>query len=76
MLQVSNRRMRFPNKLALSATLVIFTAPLLCAQTLAPRAYLITPVDSNAFSVTSNLYHGGILFDDSVPITDASGTIS
>lgn len=76
MLQVGNRRMRFPNKLALSAALVIFTAPLLCAQTLAPRAYLITPVDSNAFSVTSNLYHGGILFDDSVPITDASGTIS
>ena len=76
MLQVGNRRMCFLNKLTLSAALIIFNAPLLFAQTLAPRAYLITPVDSNAFTVTSSLYHGGVLFDDSVPLTDASGTIS
>lgn len=68
--------MCFLNKLALSAALVIFTVPLVCAQTLAPRAYMITPLESNAFTVTTNLYHGGILFDASSPLTDASGNIS
>jgi len=64
------------NKLALLAALVIFTAPFLCAQTLAPRAYMIMPLESNAFTVTQNFYHGGILFDNSSPLTDASGNIA
>jgi hypothetical protein len=68
--------MCFLNKLALSAALAIFTAHLLCAQTFAPRAYMVTPLESNAFTVATSLYHGGILFDDSSPLTDASGTIS
>lgn len=74
--QVGTRRMCFLQKLGLSAALVIFTAQLLGAQTLAPRAYMITPLESNAFTLTTNLYHGGILFDDSSPLTDASGNIS
>lgn len=44
-------------------------------QSLAPRAYLITPVDSNAVTISSSIYTGGVLFDNAVPITDASGTI-
>jgi len=67
--------MRILNRLAWPA-LVLFTAPLLLGQTLAPRAYLITPVDTNAITVTTNVYQGGILFDASSPLTDASGTIS
>lgn len=45
-------------------------------QSLAPRAYLITPVGSNAVTITSSFYTGDILFDSTVPITGASGTIS
>ena len=60
---------------ALSLVLLLATT-LLQAQTLAPRAYVITPVDSNAFTLTTNLYRGDILFDNSVPIENASGSIS
>jgi hypothetical protein len=63
------------NRLALLAALVLSTAPLLCGQTLAPRAYSITPVDSNAVTVTQSVNYGGVLFDASSPITDSSGTI-
>ena len=59
----------------LLAVLVLFTAKVFCGQTLAPRAYLITPVGSNAVTVSSSFYHGGVLFDNSVPITGASGNI-
>lgn len=67
----------FGRYLAVSAILATtLITPLLCAQTLAPRAYVITPVDSNALTVSTTLYHGGVLFDNAVPIADASGTIS
>jgi len=54
---------------------IAFMSPRVCAQTLAPRAYLVTPVDSNAITITTSFYRGNILFDNSVPIADASGTI-
>jgi hypothetical protein len=62
-------------RFVLSAALVFFTAPLFYGQTLAPRAYVITPVDSTAFTVTSEFRRGGVLFDASSPLTDPSGTI-
>jgi len=62
-------------RLGFSAALVFFTAPLFYGQTLAPRAYVITPLDSTAFTVTSDVRRGGVLFDESTPITDLSGTI-
>jgi Putative MetA-pathway of phenol degradation len=62
-------------RLLLSAALVFFTAPLFYGQTLAPRAYVITPVDSTAVTVTSEIRRGGVLFDASTPLTDSSGTI-
>ena len=46
------------------------------AQDLAPRAYLITPVHSNAVTLTWSFYHGGLDFNNVVPITNASGTYS
>jgi Putative MetA-pathway of phenol degradation len=58
------------------AAFLLFLSSLLCAQTLAPRAYVITPVESNAVTITSSLYQGDVLFDNSLPITDDSGTIS
>ena len=62
-------------RVVLSAALVFSTAPLFYGQSLAPRAYVITPVDSTAITVTSDIRHGGVLFDESTPITDSSGTI-
>ncbi len=58
------------------AALWLLTAPLLFSQTLAPRAYVIAPEDTNALTLTTNLYRGDVLFDNSVPIEDAQGTIS
>ncbi|HEY1732579.1 MAG TPA: transporter [Terriglobales bacterium] len=56
--------------------LILLLLPVLMrAQTLAPRAYLITPVDSNAATLSTNIYNGAILFDSTVPITGASGNI-
>lgn len=45
------------------------------AQDLAPRAYLPTPVGSNAVILTYGLATGDVLLDPTVPITDASGTV-
>jgi len=42
------------------------------AQDLAPRAYLITPIHSNAVTVTYSLYTGGITFEGAIPITGAT----
>jgi len=46
------------------------------AQDLAPRAYLITPLHSNAVNLTYSFFHGGLDFNGVVPITGATGTYS
>ncbi len=46
------------------------------AQDLAPRAYLITPVHSNAVTLTYSYFDGALLFDNSVPITGATARVS
>jgi hypothetical protein len=48
----------------------------LFAQDLAPRAYLITPKDSNAIILTWSYYNGGLNFNGAVPISGATGTFS
>jgi hypothetical protein len=48
----------------------------LAAQDLAPRAYVITPVNSNAVTLTYSFYTGGLDFNGAIPITDATGTYS
>ena len=45
----------------------------LAAQDLAPRAYLITPLHSNAITLTWSFYDGGLNFNGAVPITGATG---
>ena len=42
------------------------------AQDLAPRAYLITPMHSNAVTISYSFLDGDLLFDGTVPITDAT----
>ena len=46
------------------------------AQDLAPRAYVITPLHSNAVTLTYSLYDGSILFDGSIPITDSAARVN
>jgi hypothetical protein len=49
---------------------------LLRAQDLAPRAYFITPLHSNAVTVTYGYYSGSLLFNGAAPVTGATGTYS
>ena len=46
------------------------------AQDLAPRAYIITPVHSNAVTLTYAFFSGDLLFDGAVPITGATAKTS
>jgi hypothetical protein len=46
----------------------------LTAQDLAPRAYLITPLHSNAVTITWSFFDGGVNFNGTVPIANATGT--
>jgi hypothetical protein len=46
------------------------------AQDLAPRAYIITPVGSNAVTLTYSFFAGNILLDGSLPITAATARSS
>ncbi len=46
------------------------------SQDLAPRAYVITPVDSNALTLSTSFYDGELLFNNVLPITDATARIS
>lgn len=51
----------------------VFLAAGVCyAQDLAPRAYVITPIHSNAVTLTYSFFDGAISFEGTVPITDAS----
>ena len=44
------------------------------AQTLAPRAYVITPAGANAITLSWSFFDGGLNFNGTVPITGATGT--
>jgi hypothetical protein len=46
------------------------------AQDLAPRAYVITPIHTNAVLVTWGYYNGGLNFGGTIPITGATGSYS
>ena len=67
--------MRFAPKLLLCNIVALLALPL-CAQDLAPRAYVIAPVDSNAITLTWSFFNGGLNFNGAVPITGATGTFS
>ena len=46
------------------------------AQDLAPRAYVITPLHSNAVLLTYSFYDGSINFNGALPFSDAKGKYS
>lgn len=50
--------------------------PLVCeAQDLTPRAYVSTPISSNAINVTYAYSTGELVFEPTSPVADATGTI-
>jgi hypothetical protein len=65
--------MRLPSVLALVGS-VLGAAVEVSAQDLAPRAYVVTPVHSNAITITSAFYDGGLNFNGTIAITNAKGT--
>src|SRR6476660_3432973 len=48
------------------------SAPICFTQDLAPRAYIITPVHSNAVTLSYSFFDGSLTFDGMVPITGAT----
>jgi hypothetical protein len=56
--------------------LASFSSQLLQAQDLTPRAYVITPVHSNAVNLSWSYYKGSLDFNGVIPIADASGSYS
>jgi hypothetical protein len=66
--------MRLFFKLVLLAAIAVCSLQSLCAQDLSPRAYVITPVHSNAVILTWSFYDGSIQFNGTAPITGATGT--
>jgi hypothetical protein len=67
-------QMRGAFKLILAAVVAACPLQALRAQDLAPRAYVITPVHSNAITITWSFYDGGVDFNGTVPIANAKGT--
>jgi len=57
----------------LAVIIAVGTSHSLRAQDLAPRAYVITPVHSNAVTLTWAFYSGGLNFSGTIPVT-ATGT--
>jgi hypothetical protein len=49
---------------------------LLHAQDLAPRAYVITPLHSNAVTLTYGFYSGSLILNGAVPVNNTIGTYS
>ena len=58
----------------------LFGALLACTpclgQDLTPRAYVITPIHSNAVVVTNSFFSGNLMFNGTVPITDATAKVN
>ncbi len=73
---MSNSRLRYLLGLGVAAVLLCCPPQVLRAQDLAPRAYLITPLHSNAVNLTYSFYDGNIDFNGVIPTNDAKGTYS
>jgi hypothetical protein len=55
----------------------VFVSANVCrAQDLTPRAYVITPIHTNAMILTYSFRSGSVVFDPTLPITDAAGKLS
>jgi hypothetical protein len=56
-------------------TVIWFVGVTCQAQDLSPRAYIITPIHSNAVVLTYSFQTGGIVINPTLPVNDANGTL-
>ncbi len=70
---MSNGRMRYFFRLGVTTALLLCPPQALRAQDLAPRAYIITPIHSNAVTLSWSFYNGSIDFNGALPVSDAKG---
>ncbi len=68
--------MRHFFKLAVLAALTLACLKVMSAQDLSPRAYVITPLHSNAITLTWSFYDGSIDYNGALPVSGATGTYS
>jgi Putative MetA-pathway of phenol degradation len=69
-----NTKMRPILQLGFIVAFTLCLLPVVSAQDLAPRAYLITPLHSNAVTLIWSFYDGSINFNGALPVSDAKGT--
>jgi hypothetical protein len=62
-------------KLVLAGVLTACSPRVLCAQDLAPRAYIVTPIHSNAVTLTYSFSDGGISINNVLPVTGGTGVL-
>ena len=67
--------MGLTSKVLLCSLVALASLPL-CAQDLAPRAYVITPVGFNAITLTWSYFNGGVNLNGAIPVMGATGTFS
>jgi hypothetical protein len=67
---------QIPRRFTLWFVLTMCPIAVIHAQTLAPRAYVITPMDGNAITLSWSYFDGGLDFNGAIPITGATGTYS
>ena len=63
-------------KLACCAFGVLLACTVCQGQDLTPRAYVITPIHSNAVVLTDSFFSGNLAFNGAVPITDATAKVN
>jgi hypothetical protein len=63
-------------KLAIALASLLCVAAVARGQDLAPRAYVITPLHSNAITLTYSYFTGSVQFDGTLPGTGAAGKIN
>jgi hypothetical protein len=61
-------------RLAWLVTVMTCFLPLASAQDLAPRAYVISPLNANTVTLTWSFYDGSINYNGALPVSDATGT--
>jgi hypothetical protein len=68
--------LKLASKLASLMAVVVCSLRGLSAQDLAPRAYVITPLHSNALTLAWSFYDGSINYNGALPVSGATGTYS
>ena len=68
--------MRIGFAILFSAVIAVASLQRANAQDLAPRVYVITPLHSNAITLTWAFYDGSINYNGALPISGATGTYS